>query len=129
MDSSDDCTCTTLSDSEIEAGLECEVSRNMSKSMSKGKVLSKLLGVSEEEMKRNNALRKLGASEGIVQRSREIFKDVHKMELITKDDHVLGASQEQRKRSKGVSKVLGTTEEIIAEERARALGIALTNPC
>ena len=93
----------------------------MSISMGKKKVLSKLLGVSEEEMRRNNALRRLGVTEDIVYRSKEILKDVEKMELVTKEEKLLGASQAQRSRSKAVRQ-LGINEEIIAEERSRRLG-------
>ena len=43
------------------------------------------------------------------------------MELVTKEEKLLGASQAQRSRSKAVRQ-LGINEEIIAEERSRRLG-------
>lgn len=94
---------------------------HMSTSMKKSKVLSKLLGVSEEEMRRNNALRRLGVTEEIVDRSREILKDVDNLVLTTKEDCLLGFSQQQRNRSKAVRR-LGVSEEDIADERSRQLG-------
>jgi len=125
----DDIDCESASSANIEPSFtqqngssdKPEAAQHMSTSMGKKKVLSKLLGVSEEEMRRNNALRRLGVTEDIVHRSKEILKDVEKMELVTKEERLLGASQAQRSRSKAV-RHLGVNEEIIAEDRSRQLG-------
>jgi hypothetical protein len=99
---------------------QCQAA-HMSTSMKKSKVLSKLLGVSEQEMRRNNALRRLGVTEEIVERSKEILKDAEKMVPVTKEDCLLGFTQQQRNRSKAINR-LGVSEEEIAEERSRQLG-------
>jgi vesicle coat complex subunit len=92
----------------------------------------RILGVSEEEMKRNNAMKKLGITDGAYQEAAEIVahSGVARGGTVTpegkrhhsKAEEFFGYTDEQQNRTKAVRKILGTSESIIEAERAEELG-------
>jgi len=80
----------------------------------------KVLGVSTDEMKRANALKKIGATEELIESSKEILRDMTTASH-EKVENVTGYTVEQTRRHKSL-KVLGVSEEIVDEARAKALG-------
>ncbi len=85
----------------------------------KKKKLSKILGVSEEEMKRKTALKKLGVDESDFLRSQELLSQIPKPSS-AKEESLTGYSLNQIKREKALKK-LGTSEEIIEEDISKEL--------
>jgi hypothetical protein len=85
----------------------------------------KLLGVTEDEMKRWTALKKMGLTEEDFRVGCDIMTEgatSHdgKHEEVSKSDKLTGYTVSQRRRSKAVN-TLGTTEEEIADIRALKL--------
>jgi hypothetical protein len=79
----------------------------------------KMLGVTEEEMKRWNALKRLGLRNEDFDIGCELMASSHPPEH-TKEEQLTGYTMAQIKASKAVN-VLGTTEEDIDDERAKKL--------
>jgi hypothetical protein len=92
----------------------------------------RLLGVNDEEMKRNNAMKKLGITDEAYQEAAEIVahSGVARGGVVTpeaqrhrsKTEGILGYTDEQQHRTKAVRKILGTSESTIEAERAEELG-------
>lgn len=92
----------------------------------------RILGVSDEEMKRNNAMKKLGITDEAYQEAAEIVahSGVARGGVVTpegkkqhsKTEELLGYTGEQQQRTKAVRKILGTSESTIEAERAEELG-------
>jgi hypothetical protein len=80
----------------------------------------KVFGVTEEEMKRWNALKKLGLSNDDFNIGSRIMTIIPKGEY-TKQEQLTGYTMEQIKRAKALV-VLGLTEEDIDLSRAKLLG-------
>eukprot|EP01041_Mallomonas_annulata_P008156 gene8156-16770_t len=87
--------------------------------LEKAKLLTKVLGVDEEEMKRNKALLHLGVTN----------QDAHTAEMLMhsipepsnkKEEKITGYTLSQMKRVKAIN-MLGESEEAIAEETSKAL--------
>lgn len=96
-------------------------------SQKRHKDFHKILGVDEEQMKRNIAMKKLGVTEDAYEQANEIL--LHNRigvvgpndEKLHKKEVVLGYHEEQLKREKAV-KQLGTSESFMERKRAEDLG-------
>ncbi len=97
-------------------------SQSEDSSSCKKNVLQSTLGVSEEEMKRNNAYKKLGVTEEDYVKANEVMSSIDKeLNIQTKEERIIGYSSAQIKRVKAVN-VLGTSEEEIDLTRAKTVG-------
>lgn len=91
----------------------------------------RILGVNDEEMKRNTAMKKLGITDDAYYEAEELIahSGVARGGSLTpqnkhhsKTENILGYSEQQQNRSKAVNRVLGTSESKIEEELAERLG-------
>lgn len=95
---------------------------HMSKHYGEEKVLEKM-GITPEIKRRSVALRKMGLTEEHLQKGEELMAQAPPAtELNDKVEKITGYSHNQIRRSKAMA-VLGTTEEMIDEERSRLVGV------
>lgn len=89
----------------------------------------KLLGVTDEEMKRWSALKKMGLTDEDFSKGAQYAAETSIIgtENLTKVEKLTGYTERQQKRCKAV-KTLGTTEEEIIEVRSQVLGKIGQNP-
>mmetsp|Transcript_78040 Transcript_78040/g.168756 ORF Transcript_78040/g.168756 Transcript_78040/m.168756 type:complete len:102 (-) Transcript_78040:20-325(-) len=82
----------------------------------------KMLGVTEDEMKRTTAYRKMGLSEDDYQKANAILDGAKELEPADtrKEEKITGYNSVQLNRTKAIN-MMGTTEEEIDEARAKAL--------
>jgi hypothetical protein len=91
--------------------------------LASGKVLTKVLGASEGEVKRSTALKRMGVSEADVNEAKYLFSKPSdgSPKNANKQEKMLGVSEDQVKRTKAL-KMMNTTEDEVEVQRQRQLG-------
>jgi hypothetical protein len=112
------------SETNFSAANETELNSDNPATSEHHKDFHKILGVNDEEMKRNVATKKLGVTDADYKKANEIMLH-NPIGLLPgpehKQDMVLGYTDEQVKRGKAV-KQLGTSESFMDRQRAEELG-------
>lgn len=108
------------------------VTSHLSKSKEQQDVMSKFFGVSLEQMKRAQALLRLGVTEDDLKVAEKLFRELPpNAELSSKEERILGASRSQISFFKALE-VLGVDMRSVEEDHAKRLGsigeLSLTTP-
>jgi hypothetical protein len=116
------CISSKLNNSESLAGSD-PITLETQQQEKRNLIKLKLLGVTEEEMKRWSALKKMGLSDEDFAIGAQYAAEtsIQGTENLTKAEKLTGYTERQQKRCKAV-KTLGTTEEEIIETRSKFLG-------
>mmetsp|Transcript_6087 Transcript_6087/g.9140 ORF Transcript_6087/g.9140 Transcript_6087/m.9140 type:complete len:138 (-) Transcript_6087:280-693(-) len=93
----------------------------LSKGMNHETLMGKCFGVNIDQMKRTQALIRLGVTDDDVEIAKRLFSDIQiSNELVTKEEKILGLSKTQITYFKALE-ILGTDIEIVGEDRAKRL--------